>query len=322
MDKNKSFFKIMMNDFRNRLRIPKRFVTSFKNSNKLLGRKFLTGPCGKTCLVEVKRTEEDDFVFCNGWEIFVKDHHLDDADLLVFKMDGFSGFDVTIFDPSACEKEEPSSEDDPSCEEINYGYDDDDDDTTDEEDNIQEVTSRKSSHGKQYQFHSPQPSKGRKKKKILVAKEDNKKRKCTPEENSCSYSNRRQVPEKEKMRVHQQASRHTSSVPCVLMKMKPTHVYNGQLKFPRAWAQEHMRQKSETITLRIPSTGRTWPASIRCRMEGLVIQSGWEDFVMDNRLDEFDVCVFELALGGKHNSIPVILDVHIYPVKNEIIGPL
>lgn len=161
-------------------RIPKRFVTSFKNSNKLLGRKFLTGPCGKTCLVEVKRTEEDDFVFCNGWEIFVKDHHLDDADLLVFKMDGFSGFDVTIFDPSACEKEEPSSEDDPSCEEINYGYDDDDDDTTDEEDNIQEVTSRKSSHGKQYQFHSPQPSKGRKKKKILVAKEDNKKRKCTP----------------------------------------------------------------------------------------------------------------------------------------------
>lgn len=344
LDQQKSFFKIMMSDFRRRLRIPEKFVTCFKNSHKLLGQKILTGPSGYTWFVEVKRTEEDDYVFCNGWEIFVKDHCLDDADMLVFKMDGFSAFDVMIFDASACEKEETffvkknknpckhpdevtdehtseqqSSEDEHSNEE--------DDDTTDEE-----PTRRKSSRGKQYQFHSPQPSKGRRMKKILIAKQDNRKRKCTPtssrkksvepEEKRPVFSNRRQVPEKEKIKVHQLASRHKSSVPSVLMTMQPTHVYMGQLKLPKDWAQKYMKKKSETITLRNPLSGRTWTAEIRCRMEGLVIQSGWEDFVMDNKLEECDICVFELAQGGKHNSKPVILDVYIYPVENEIMGPL
>ncbi|MCD7448869.1 hypothetical protein HAX54_046963 [Datura stramonium] len=355
-DKHK-FFKIMMNDFRRRLRIPQRFVTCLKNSQKLLGQKILTGPSGNTWVVEVKRTEDDDYVFCNGWEIFVKDHCLEDADLLVFKMDGFSAFDVMIFDASACEKEgtffvkkhrypckhpdevtdehtseQQSSGDEPSNEENIYG----DDDDTDEEDNIQEPKMRKgsqSSRGKQYQFHSPQPSKGEKMKKILVAKQDdNRKRKCTPssshkkniepEEKRPMFSNRRQVSEKEKIKVHRRASRHTSSMPSVLMTMQPTHVYMGQLKLPKEWAQKYMRMKSETITLRIPSSGRTWAASIRCRMEGLVIQSGWEDFVMDNDLEEFDICVFELAQGGKHNLKPVILDVYMYPVENEIMRPL
>lgn len=47
------------------------------------------------------------------------------------------------------------------------------------------------------------------------------------------YSNRRRVSEKEKMRVHQLASRHTSSVPSLLMTMQPTHVYMGQLVFSK-----------------------------------------------------------------------------------------
>lgn len=170
-------------------------MACFKNSYKLLGQKILTGPSGNTWLVEVKRTEDDDYVFCNGWEMFVKDHCLEEADLLVFKMDGFSAFDVMIFDSSACEKEttffvkknrnpckhpdevtdehtseQQSSEDEPSNE--------DDDDDTDEEDNIQR--GRKSSRGEQYQFHSVQASRGKKIKKILVAKQDNRKRKCTP----------------------------------------------------------------------------------------------------------------------------------------------
>ncbi|KAL3378502.1 hypothetical protein AABB24_004430 [Solanum stoloniferum] len=348
-DKQHKFFKIMINDFRRRLRIPQKFVTCFKNSHKLLGQKILTGPSGNTWLVEVVRTEEEDYVFCNGWEVFVKDHCLEDADMLVFKMDGFSAFDVMIFDASACEKEttffvkknrnpckhpdevtdehtteQQSSEDETSNE---------DDDDTDEEENIQEPTrGRKLSRGKQYQFQSPQSSKGKKMKKILVAKQDNRKRKCTPmssrkknvepEEKRPMFSNRRRVPEKEKMKVHQLASRHTSSVPSLLMTMQPTHVYMGQLKLPKEWAQKNMRKKSETITLRIPSSGRTWSASIRCRMEGLVIQSGWDDFAMDNDLEEFDICVFELAQGGKHDSKPVILDVYIYPVENEIMRPL
>ncbi|KAK4367699.1 hypothetical protein RND71_011491 [Anisodus tanguticus] len=215
----------MMNDSKRRLRIPVKFVTNLKDSHKLLGPKILTGPSGTSWLVEVKRTEDGDYVLCNDWEIFVKDHGLEDADLLVFKMNDFTSFDVMIFDATA------------SNEENGYGDDD-----------IHEPIRRKgkqSSRGKQYQFHSPQPSEGKKMKKILVAKQDNGKSKCTPsssrkknvepnsEEISLMFSNRRQVPEKEKIRVHGLASRQRSSVPCVLMTMQPTHVYMGQMVFSK-----------------------------------------------------------------------------------------
>ncbi|CAN4079602.1 unnamed protein product [Withania somnifera] len=311
MDQHKSFFKIMTKDFRHRLCIPKKFVTCFKNSHKLLGQKILIGPSGDTWFVEVKKTEENDYIFCNGWEIFAKDHCLDDADMLVFKMDGFSDFDVLIYDASACEKEEtffvkknrsPCKHPDEHTSEQQSSEDghsnEEDDDTTDEE-----PTRRKSSRGKQYQFHSPQPSKGRRTKKILLATQDNRKRKCTPSSRKKNvepevkrpvFSNRRQVPEEKKIKVHQQAPQRLRC----------------------------LRKKSETITLRSPLSRRTWEASVHCRMEGLVIQSGWEDFVMDNDLDEFDICVFELAQGGKHNSKAVILDSYVYPVENQIMRPL
>ncbi|KAJ8567215.1 hypothetical protein K7X08_019423 [Anisodus acutangulus] len=95
----------MMNDSKRRLRIPVKFVTNSKDSHKLLGPKILTGPSGTSWLVEVKRAEDGDYVLCNDWEIFVKDHGLEDADLLVFKMNDFTSFDVMIFDATACEKE-------------------------------------------------------------------------------------------------------------------------------------------------------------------------------------------------------------------------
>ncbi|KAJ8546120.1 hypothetical protein K7X08_018703 [Anisodus acutangulus] len=333
------FFKVMINDFRRRLRIPVKFVTNLKEGHKLLGPKILTGPSGTSWLVEVKRTDDDDYVFCNGWEIFVKDHCLEDADLLVFKMNDFTSFAVMIFDSTACEKEvtffvkknripckHPDEITDAHSNEQKSSEDESSNDDADEP--IRRKGSE-SSHGKQYQLPSPQPTKGNKMKKILVAKQDNGKRKCTASSSrkkntapALMFSNRRQVPEKEKIRVHGLASRHTSSVPSVLITMQPTHVYMGQMKLPKAWAQKYMRKKSETITLRIPSSRRTWTATISCRMEGLVIQSGWEVFVMDNELEELDICVFELAQGGKHNLKPVVLDVNIYRVENEIIEPL
>ncbi|XP_016432496.1 B3 domain-containing protein REM16-like [Nicotiana tabacum] len=311
------FFKVMMNDFRPRLRIPHKFVINLKDSYKLLGRKILRGPSGNTWTVEVKKREDNDYVFCNGWEQFVKDHCLEEADLLVFKMKSFSCFDVTIFDLSACEKEETFfvKKNRNPCKHP--------DEVTDEHTSDQEESSEnghsteEESYGKKYVFHSSQLRKGKKMKKILIAKQQiNRKRECTP-----SSTCKRNIEPEEKMpifsnrhreEVFQQASRHKSSVPSFLMTMQPTHVYLGQLKLPKKWANRYMRKKYETINLRIPSSGRRWAVAVSYRQEGLVMQSGWEDFVMDNDLEEFDICVFELAQGGKHNLIPVVLDVYIY----------
>ena len=51
--------------------------------------------------------DHDDGVlyFRDGWEEFCKDHGLQVGDVLVFEHKGHLVFDVSIFDPSACERE-------------------------------------------------------------------------------------------------------------------------------------------------------------------------------------------------------------------------
>ncbi|XWS33690.1 hypothetical protein CRYUN_Cryun22dG0104600 [Craigia yunnanensis] len=96
------FFKIMIGDFRNHLRIPRKFMSNFREN--LSETIHLRGPSGFMWTVELVRMF-DDVVFRNGWEIFVKEHRLAVADLLVFRYDGNSTFNVLIFDPSGCERE-------------------------------------------------------------------------------------------------------------------------------------------------------------------------------------------------------------------------
>ncbi|VVA29260.1 Hypothetical predicted protein [Prunus dulcis] len=61
------------------------------------------GPSGIRWTVELEERENGLF-FQDGWQGFVKDHHLEDGDFLVFKYDGESKFKVTIYDRTACEK--------------------------------------------------------------------------------------------------------------------------------------------------------------------------------------------------------------------------
>lgn len=65
----------------------------------------LKGPSGNTWQVELS-TNEDIMFFRHGWEEFVKDHFLEEKDLLIFKYNGDSCFDVLMIDgQSLCEKE-------------------------------------------------------------------------------------------------------------------------------------------------------------------------------------------------------------------------
>ncbi|KAK1281736.1 B3 domain-containing protein [Acorus calamus] len=49
------------------------------------------------------------YFFEDGWQRFVDDHHLNEADLLVFEYEGFLQFSVKLFDSITCEKEYPPS---------------------------------------------------------------------------------------------------------------------------------------------------------------------------------------------------------------------
>ncbi|KAK4262240.1 hypothetical protein QN277_027822 [Acacia crassicarpa] len=96
------FFKLMMGNFRNELRIPTKFVNHF--SEKLLGIVRLIGPSRHVWDVKDEETD-DDVVFQIGWEKFVQDHSLAERDFVVFQYIGFSSFNVSIFDQTGCERE-------------------------------------------------------------------------------------------------------------------------------------------------------------------------------------------------------------------------
>ena len=82
--------------------IPKTFSDNLKK--KLPQSATLKGPSGLTWDVELT-TNDDTMFFNHGWKNFVKDHSLEETDLLVFRYNGWSQFDVLIFDgKNLCEK--------------------------------------------------------------------------------------------------------------------------------------------------------------------------------------------------------------------------
>lgn len=83
-------------------RIPPAFIKNFNRGS--LRKCSLRGPSGKGRAVELEERENGLF-FSKGWQGFVKDHHLEVGNFLVFRYDGESKFKVTIYDRSACEKD-------------------------------------------------------------------------------------------------------------------------------------------------------------------------------------------------------------------------
>lgn len=83
--------------------IPRKFSTHCKR--KLPQIVTLKSPSGVTYNVGVEEDDEKTMAFRFGWDKFVKDHSLEENDLLVFKFHGVSEFEVLVFDgQTLCEK--------------------------------------------------------------------------------------------------------------------------------------------------------------------------------------------------------------------------
>lgn len=83
--------------------IPPAFVE--KMEGKLASKLVLKCECGRLYTIQIKELEDGKIFFTNGWPQFVKDHGLDYGDFIVFRLIKDSTFEVTIFDPSMCEKQ-------------------------------------------------------------------------------------------------------------------------------------------------------------------------------------------------------------------------
>ncbi|CAI9763677.1 unnamed protein product [Fraxinus pennsylvanica] len=129
-------------------------------------------------------------------------------------------------------------------------------------------------------------------------------------------SRRRAVTEEEKKKAIEKASA-ASSGNSFMVVMRPSHVSNGfYMSIPCEWARMHLRHKSQDVVLRVKEN--SWQVKYHQKAyNNGGLDGGWKNFVYDNSLEEFDVCLFDLASGPNDG---IVLDVQIFRVA-EVISP-
>ncbi|KAL2905745.1 hypothetical protein RDABS01_004455 [Bienertia sinuspersici] len=319
-DNKHSFFKIMIDDYRKYLRIPRKFKADFKG--KLSENVILRGPSGN-CWITTLAKRREDFVLQNGWQNFVKDHNLNEGDLLVFHYVEDSLFEVMIFDATACERED--------CHFV--------------EPNVEGCCSQRHDILKRNKSPAPvdqqQLKRGRKKrinkKESLKEKEDESdnikgsqqdnsgtdsetregKNDSTSRYSTYYKSNRRTITKKDMERAFLLASKYTTKRPSCKIRMKPSHVHHlFILTVPREFADNCLPMKPQNISLRVGSN--TWKVKLNRRNAQCTLNGGWAKFVLDNNLETEDICVLELAHTGTGQE-PTTLDVHIFRAVEEVV---
>lgn len=83
--------------------IPVKFVKNVKR--KLPDKMSLRDPNGNLWSIKLSKVSGS-LLVKDGWKEFVDANHVEKKDFLVFRYDGKACFNVLIFDPSGCEKED------------------------------------------------------------------------------------------------------------------------------------------------------------------------------------------------------------------------
>ncbi|KAL2932512.1 hypothetical protein RDABS01_020030, partial [Bienertia sinuspersici] len=291
------FFKIMLGGFENQLRIPRKFIDCFRGD---LSRScVLRGQSGNSWEVHIIKTEED-VLFSEGWENFVNDHNLKFGYFLVFCYVGDFSFDVSVFDPTGCENER--SHFTKNLNQVPY-------DTS-----CNSLLHLENDEGSKIAGFSA-ASKGKRKVDQMSETVDRIGRVTSQEKQSKMYyiSKRRKVTEQEKQDANNMASLHIISKSISVREqifkliMLPTHV-SSDFHLPH------------DIILRVPRVEKSWRVGCRWIRLQCQIRSGWSKFVLENNLEEHDVCVFELEKKGKMgNKGNPVFDVYIFRVVKEVV---
>ncbi|XWS39999.1 hypothetical protein CRYUN_Cryun18bG0102500 [Craigia yunnanensis] len=105
---------------------------------------------------------------------------------------------------------------------------------------------------------------------------------------------RRDVTIEEKQSAFRAAAMFKPDNPFCRIILRPSYVYKGiLLHIPLCFAQRYLNGIDGTITLQV-SEGKKWHVRCIYGHGSMKFSKGWAEFVMDNNLDEGDVCVFEL----------------------------
>ncbi|KAL3505231.1 hypothetical protein ACH5RR_035072 [Cinchona calisaya] len=300
------FFQFVTGFCHQILNIPQKVARNFK---KKLGETVsLRSPRGNTWDVSLM-TDGDSLFFRSGWQKFVKDNFLKKNDLLTFKYNGASQFDVLMFDgETSCVKES-------SCfiSRCEQGVDTrrkrkqktPEAATNECSTDVVNFTVFKKPRTKYALIPSvgqPDPGNG----DMHKAPESSSKPSSA---HTLVYpSNRRSVTEEEKemaLRMAQEAASEYSFVKV----MRASHVDNAfYLTVPSKWARSHLHAESQHIQLKFEE--RTWDAILfKTKNGGALSRSDWRIFVTDNSLEEYDACAFNLV---SETTNAIVMDVKIF----------
>ncbi|KAI8549798.1 hypothetical protein RHMOL_Rhmol06G0053300 [Rhododendron molle] len=331
------FLQILPQGFDQQLDIPVKFARNMKR--KLPENVTVIGPSGSNWNVGLVASG-DTFLFKHGWKEFVEDHSLKEDDVLIFRYNGDSRFDVLIFNGrSFCERESSyfvrkcgHTELDPGFQTkrnkgespVGVGHDSSDcgegctpSKRPRNNENLPSSRLRRCTQAKTGDGASDIMTHHGK--RVVEQKVNSAAKEGLVGRYLLQYvSNRKPVTEAEEVNALKMA-RAVSTPNSFMVVMRPTHVYRKfYMAIPSDWVRSRLPHKSQDVTLRVKENEKTWHAKYECRFgrgaSGLV--GGWKDFAFENNLEEFDVCLFELA-SGTHDRI--VMDVSIFRVVAESI---
>ncbi|OMO87672.1 hypothetical protein CCACVL1_08832 [Corchorus capsularis] len=336
--KRQGFFANLPSGFHEQLAIPKKFALKLRN--KLPETATLKGPSGLTWSVELTRNG-DALFFTNGWAEFVKDISLEENDLLIFRFNGESSFNVWVYDPSnGTEKEalyfpggsssrdaagpsdaqgQPKRRDKAKFVVVKSSSDEDEGNASqgeksENEDGYYRTPSDKSASDDGDDYYQAAPSRrcatspSRPKKMARLTRIDTEpvqirgaKDKSRRRQGKFKiFPKRRLVTEKEKSDTLQ-AAREASSpdTDSYIVVMRPTMVYYMfRVGIRSDWVKKHLSPEIRDVILRLKDQQKAWTVGyylVKSRNSGL-LTTNWKRFVVENGLEEDDVCVFKPAL--------------------------
>lgn len=310
------FFKILLGDFLERLRIPPAFVEH--NVIDPSERAQIKGPSGSIWYVQLSVRGKDIYLQ-DGWKKFVEDHSLKDSNFLLFGYEGNGLFTVQIFDKTGCNIEEIITCNTSKKSILISGEKKGGSPETTLADDFEQHSQHKL-HGSDMKnpqkdsLHSLQTSQSNKtdstQRQHMPTFKINQFKKIKTDgveltmSKTCSYSkgnqriSKKQSSAEEKTKAFDNANAfsRSSKLPNFLKIMRRSGVTRGMLGIPTYFMRKYLPKRNTSISL-IDPTGRPWEVNFvrhLCKRGGS-FSGGWPAFSHGNNLREEDVCMFELV---------------------------
>ncbi|KAJ4964450.1 hypothetical protein NE237_024389 [Protea cynaroides] len=279
--RRRHFFKVMFpGRYARKLQIPPDFVEHI--SKEAYKSATLEDSSGNHWRTRLSKTTDGTYLG-DGWPDFVKDHSIYDFNFLVFGYDGNTCFNVLIFYENACERDYVFKIKTNEGSAFSNGRDK----SSETPDSVQKAS--KDDPGQCLLTFKPKELEKPKREDVELTSEQLSRTRF-------SLSRRRPATKKEKAKVRKEAESFTSKFPCFLKCLTTSNVHRLiiPVKFART-NRRHLRTQWKTETTLWNAKGEAWTVNLIYSWGRTALCGGWLEFLRANKLEEADICIFELV---------------------------